>query len=80
LLHEVPEGAYVVVVIEESPAAKAGVKQADIIVKIDGRKIQESKGGLAKMVQEKKIGEEVELEIWREKETFKLKVTLESGE
>jgi serine protease Do len=80
LLNEVPEGAYVVEVIEESPAAKAGVKQADIIVKIDGRKIQESKGGLAKMVQEKKIGEEVELEIWREKETFKLKVTLESGE
>ncbi len=80
LLNEVPEGAYVVEVIKESPAAKAGVKQTDIIIKIDGKKIQESKGGLAKMVQEKKIGEEVELEIWREEETFKLKVTLESGE
>lgn len=79
LLNEVPEGAYVVEVIEDSPANKAGVIQGDIIIKIDGKKIQEKKGGLAKMVQEKEIGEEVELEIWREEETFKVKVILESG-
>jgi serine protease Do len=41
LLNEVPEGAYVVEVIEDSPADGAGVKKGDIILKIDGKKIKE---------------------------------------
>ncbi|HUV46688.1 MAG TPA: trypsin-like peptidase domain-containing protein, partial [Candidatus Bathyarchaeia archaeon] len=77
LLNEVPEGAYVVEVIDNSPAQKAGVKKGDVITKIDGQKIDEKKGGLAKIIQSKKIGERVKLEVWRDGKGLELEVTLE---
>jgi len=76
LLNSVPEGAYVVEVIAGSPAEGAGIKVDDIIIKIDGEKIEESAGGLAKFLSTKKAGDNITLEIWRNGETLNFQVTL----
>jgi len=76
IMNEIPEGAYVVEVVSDSPAEKAGIKEGDIITRVDGRRISEEKGGLAKIISEKKVGETVEIDIWRNGEELKIKVLL----
>jgi len=76
LLNNVPQGAYIVEIIEGSPADKGGVKENDIITKIDGEKLTEKNGGLAKVISKKEVGSEVELEIYRNGEKEKIKVKL----
>jgi len=79
ILNEIPEGVYIVEVVEDSPAAKAGLKKGDIITKIDGKDIKDQKGGLASIIQSKKVSQTVTLEVWREGETLNLTAKLESG-
>jgi len=77
LLNDVPQGAYVVEVVEGSPADKAGIKEGDIITKIDGQPVREKDGGLAKLISQKKIGEAARLTIWRDGEQKEVTATLE---
>jgi S1-C subfamily serine protease len=77
LLNDVPQGAYIVEVVEGSPADKAGIKEGDIITKIDGQLVREKDGGLAKLIAQKKIGETVRLTIWRDGEQKEVTATLE---
>lgn len=79
ILNDVPEGAYVVEVVADSSAAKAGIEEGDIITKFDGKSIKEDDGGLAKLISEKKVGDEVEMEYYREGETKSVRVRLESS-
>jgi serine protease Do len=76
LLNEIPEGAYVQDVVSDSPSDKAGVKTGDIITKIDGVKITEQDGGLAKVISGKKVGDMIELNIWRDEKEVKIKIKL----
>lgn len=76
ILNSLPQGAYVVNVVANSPAESAGIKPEDVIVKIDGKEIKEEKGGLATLITKYKAGETVGLEIWRDSETLKLRATL----
>lgn len=80
LLNEVPEGAYIVEVLVDSPAEKAGVKKGDIVIEINGKRVRESGGGITGIIQEKKIDETIELEIWRENKILKIEAKLESSE
>lgn len=81
ILNEIPEGAYLVTVVENSPAAKAGLQKGDVIKKIKGVSVTESEGGLAKTISQLKVGEQVEIEYWRDGETKKTTATMEmSGE
>lgn len=77
VLNDLPEGAYVVEVVPDSPAHKAGIKRGDIIISIDGKKVKEIKGGLAGLVSTKKVGDVIEVEYFRDKVVSKLKMTLE---
>jgi len=79
ILNEVPEGAYVVEIVAGSPAAKAGIQQRDIITKMDGQSVGSMEGGLAKLIQQKKIGEIVEIEYWRGGKMNKVQVKLEES-
>ncbi len=79
VLNEVPEGAYVMSVVSGSAAEKAGLKEEDIITKIDGTKITET-NYLAKIISSKKVGDTIELAIWRDGKEMSLKVTLGSQE
>lgn len=80
LLNEIPQGAYVVEVVEGSPASKAGIKAGDIITKFDGQQVREEEGGLAKLINTKKIGDRIELVIWRNREEIKTTAVLEEFE
>ncbi|PJE68897.1 hypothetical protein COU96_02705 [Candidatus Shapirobacteria bacterium CG10_big_fil_rev_8_21_14_0_10_38_14] len=79
LLNEVPQGAYIVEVIVGSPADKAGAKKGDIITKLDGEPIHEKDGGLAKLINQKKIGDHVKLTIWRDGETLETEAVLKES-
>ncbi len=76
LLNEVPQGAYVTEVVANSPAEKAGVGAGDIITHIDGGRLDEEET-VAKIINQKKVGSELELKIWRDGEEKTLKVKLE---
>lgn len=81
ILNEIPEGAYVQEVLEDGPADRAGVKRGDIITKIDGKNIRDSDGGLAKIIAERKVGETVELTIYRDDgKTLTVRATLSEGQ
>lgn len=76
ILNSVPAGAYVVEVVGDSSADQAGVEKGDIITKFDGKELVEEKDGLVGLLSKKKIGDRVEVEIWRDKEIKKLQVEL----
>jgi S1-C subfamily serine protease len=81
LLNDVPQGAYVEDVVTGSPADRGGILGGDIITKIDGNKIDgKDESGLAKEIARRKVGETVEMEIWRDGEIKNLKVTLQQSE
>jgi S1-C subfamily serine protease len=77
LLNEVPQGAYVVEVINESPAEKGGIKPGDIITEFDGQMVKEKDGGLAKLISTKKIGDKIQLTVWRDGKEKGLEIRLE---
>ena len=68
ILNSVPQGAYVVEVVKDSPADKAGIKENDIII-IDEQ-------GLTDLISKKQVGDMIDLEIYRAGETINLTVTL----
>lgn len=84
MLNEVPAGAYVQQVVTDSPAFKAGIKAGDIITEIDGKKLSEGDDDkdttLVGIINNKKIGDSVEVVYWREDQETTVKVVLEKRE
>ena len=78
LLNEVPQGAYIQNVVADGPADKAGIKIGDIITQIDGTKLNDDKNSsVVTIVNKKKIGDGVEVKVWRDKQELTLRVNLE---
>ncbi|MFH2105155.1 MAG: trypsin-like peptidase domain-containing protein [Parcubacteria group bacterium] len=73
------ESASDLAVIPGSPADKAGLVENDIILEIDGQKIDED-NGLAKAIQKHKVGDEVKLKIYHKEEEKEVTVKLEERE
>lgn len=76
ILNNVPAGAYVVEVVDDSTAALAGIVKGDIITKFEGKSVAEVEGGLSELLGKKKIGDKVEVEVYRDKEMKKMQVEL----
>ena len=57
-------GAEVTSVEPESPAAKAGIKDGDVVLEFNGQPV-EGKDQLARMVQEVPVGRQVKIGFWR---------------
>jgi len=76
LLNDVPAGAYIVEVVRGSIAEKNEIKAGDILVKLGGERVAEVKGGLAGLVGKLKVGERVEVELWREGKILNKKIKL----
>ena len=72
---DVPRGALVASVAENSPSDKAGVKAGDIILEFDGTNIKEMTE-LPKIVAQTEVGKTVEVKIWRNKKELTKKITL----
>lgn len=81
LLNKAVEGAYLIEVLSDSPAAKAGLQDEDILTEFDGKKISgDDDQGLAKLILEKKAGETVVVKAWRNDEIMTFSLTLGSSE
>ena len=63
-------------VLKDSPADKAGVKENDIVLEINGNKLDE-KNEMADIIQKLKVGDEIEMSVMRKDQTMKLKTVLE---
>ena len=78
MLNSLPEGAYVRDVVQGSPADKAGVQPGDVIVKIDGQRI-DSKTQLSAVIAKKKVGDDITITIFRNNTTQDVKASLEAA-
>ena len=70
-----PRGALVASISEKSPAQKAGIKEGDIILEFDGKKVNSVKD-LPKLVAETEVGKNVLLKVWRNRKMISKKVQL----
>ncbi len=70
-----PKGALVISVSPEGPAGKAGVRQGDIILRFDGRGIEDMRQ-LPRTVAATRIGSEVPLDLLREGKPLTVMVTV----
>ena len=70
-----PKGALVAMVLENSPAAKAGIKAGDIILEFDGKNVDTMRT-LPKLVAQTKVGKRVILKIWRNQKLISKRVLL----
>ncbi len=71
-----PNGASIRSVVEDGPAAKAGIQVGDIVTSANGKEIT---GGddLVKLVSGLNVGDELELTVYRKSATLTIKVTVE---
>jgi serine protease Do len=76
ILNDIPEGAYIIEVVDKSPAQKAGVKVEDIIKNIDDVRLTGDNAELSKVIAKKKVGDSIKLIIWRDGKEQALTATL----
>ncbi len=69
-------GVLIAKVIENGPAAKAGMQANDVVVAVNGKSVN-SAGAFIGELAAKKIGETVELSIIRNSQTLKIRIPLE---
>ena len=72
-------GAYVASVVEDGPAAKAGIEKGDVITKLGDEEIT-SADGLIIALRSHEVGEKVEITLMRGKDEKKVTVELGSDE
>lgn len=65
-------------IIKNSPADKAGLKEKDIIIKINGEEINEN-NSLISLIQKNKVGETVDVTVVRDGKEEVIKVKLEAA-
>ncbi len=73
------QGALVAGVVEDGPAEKAGVQVGDVILRMDGEKLDDPKD-LPRMVAAARSGERVEFDVLRDGKTRTLKVKIGASE
>ncbi|MEK5234057.1 trypsin-like peptidase domain-containing protein [Lysinibacillus sp. FSL K6-0232] len=79
LPEEVTTGVVVTDVIKNSPASKAGVQQYDVIVEMDGQKIETAIDLRKHLYNDKKIGDKLTLKVYRQGKLEELTLTLTNG-
>ena len=75
LLQGIPQGAFVRTVMVGSPAEKSKLEPGDIVIKFGGFQLNEE-NTLASAISKFKVGDTVDLEIWRDGKTIKTKASL----
>jgi putative serine protease PepD len=72
---EVDEGAYVQEATAGGPAARAGIQAGDVVVAVDGKKI-DSAAALGGVIRQHRPGDEVDIEVDRKGESVTVHATL----
>jgi serine protease Do len=65
ILNDVPEGAYIIEVVPDSPAENAGIKEEDIVTKIDGVRLSGDNAELSGHISKKKVGDTISVTVYR---------------
>ena len=76
VLNDLPEGAYVMDVVEGSPAAASGIQAEDIITKIDDVRLSGGNAELGRAISTKAVGDSVKVTVYRDGKTSTISVTL----
>ena len=80
LLNDVPAGAYVMQVVENSAADNAGIQVGDIIIRLDGESLAERENGLAEVISQRRVGDRIDIEFWRDGDTKIVVATLQTAD
>ena len=79
ILNDVVEGAYIIEVIKGSPAEKAALDVEDIITEFDNERVKGNDDQeLARLINDKKVGDRVNIKVWRQGKVLEKTVTLET--
>ncbi len=76
---EVTTGVVVDEVYENTPAAEAGMKTYDVIVEMDGEKVENSLDLRKHLYNEKEIGDSMKVKVYRQGELVELTLTLKES-
>lgn len=79
LLNDVPEGAYITEVVPNSTAAQLNLQVGDIIIRIDSQTLADVPGGLAGIINQKRIGDTITVQVWRNGQLQDLSGTLQAA-
>jgi serine protease Do len=81
IANNVVRGAYILEVLENSPAQRAGLRPDDIITAIDGEALNaKDEQSLVKILLQKRVGQTITVAFWRDGKTSSVRVTLEKYE
>lgn len=81
VMNDLPEGAYIIDVVEGSPAQRAGIQPDDIITEFDGKRLRENdEQTLQKLISSKDVGDRIRIKIWRDGRTLQRTITLSTFE
>ena len=69
------DGALVGSVMEDGPAGKAGIKERDVILMVDNKKVKRFRD-LLQAVSRTPVGKTVKLQVWRDKRKIELSITI----
>jgi serine protease Do len=72
---DAPKGALVANVTEKGPAEDAKIKVGDIVLRFDGKEVEEMRH-LPRIVAETEVGKRVDVAVWRQGKEVRLHVTL----
>ncbi len=64
LANEIPQGAYITEIIEDSAADEVGLQEGDIIVTINGQEVTEDIN-IAEIINKKKVGDKIQIQFYR---------------
>ncbi len=78
ILNNLPGGAYVQSVVGDSPADKSGILVRDIIVGVDGQRIDEN-NQLSSVIGKNGVGDKIKISLCRDGETIDVEATLGSA-
>lgn len=73
---EVTTGVVITQIVNGSAAEKAGMKQYDVIVEMDGNKVEDTIDLRKHLYNEKKIGDTLQLKVYRQGQLVELQLTL----
>src|SRR3989338_2138353 len=76
IMYEMPPGAYIQDVVPDSSADQAGIKQGDVITKVDGQAVDSEKK-ISETISNKKIGDRLDLTVWNDSKERSVTATLQ---